>query len=127
MQDDLKYEQEIFDRVVNHLRTQQAVSRSAEVGPMGKPGCAYRGDNGLKCAVGCLISDNAYSPFIEGEPVSAGMVRRALLRSGVRMTTRLEAVLSQLQAVHDTEQIRHWEGWFKDIARRYGLQYKEEK
>lgn len=29
--------------------------------------CAYRGNDGRRCAVGCLITDQAYDPGFEGE------------------------------------------------------------
>jgi hypothetical protein len=49
--------QEIFDTVVTHLRKQNTQS--------GKGGnCFYRLGE-LKCAVGCLISDEDYSPDME--------------------------------------------------------------
>jgi hypothetical protein len=55
-------EQEIFDTVVRHLKKQgrRAVDRGQ---------CVYRHPEGLKCAVGCLISDAEYYPRMEGQPV----------------------------------------------------------
>ena len=46
-------EQQVFDYVVEHLYKQGKPSMSN-----GK--CAYRGENGLKCAAGILISDDVY-------------------------------------------------------------------
>lgn len=57
--------QEIFDKVVDHLFTQGE--------PAMKPytvACRYRGDNGQKCAVGCLIPDDLYDTDMEGHSVS---------------------------------------------------------
>ena len=54
--------QAVFDKVVKHLLTQKRRSES-------KRGCAYRGEDGAMCAVGCLISDKAYDPEIEGHSV----------------------------------------------------------
>ena len=53
--------QQIFDKVATHLLTQNA--RSAAEGS-----CLYRSPSGLKCAVGCLISDSVYATYnIYGE------------------------------------------------------------
>jgi len=49
--------QETFDKVARHLLTQQAKAEQ----PDGN--CAYRGEHGRKCAVGCLISDEEYEQF----------------------------------------------------------------
>lgn len=49
--------QEIFDKVVNHLRKQGHRSLSED----GR--CLYRGSNGDKCAIGCIISDEDYQPW----------------------------------------------------------------
>jgi hypothetical protein len=53
--------QETFDFVITHLRKQG--KRATQGG--GKE-CAYRGDDGTSCAIGCLIPDNIYDPEIEG-------------------------------------------------------------
>jgi hypothetical protein len=52
--------QEIFDKVVDHLATQKKQSRA-----LGNGKCAYRTEDGLKCAAGCLIPDSAYSSDME--------------------------------------------------------------
>lgn len=53
--------QEIFDTVARHLFEQgtQAYNDNIEQ-------CRYRGPGGTKCAVGCLIPDEAYDPEMEG-------------------------------------------------------------
>lgn len=68
---------DIFKHVGKHLLTQNEqslVDRDTD------RSCAYRGDGGLKCAVGCLITDEAYDPAIEGQGV--------LLDDGVHMVWR---------------------------------------
>lgn len=48
----MSLKQELFDRISKHLLKQN--ERSAEhIGGA----CRYRGDNGLKCAVGAIIPD----------------------------------------------------------------------
>lgn len=55
------HKQEIFDTVVNHLINQK--QKSVKEG--NKTNCLYRGPNGLKCAVGCLIPDDVYEEYME--------------------------------------------------------------
>lgn len=51
-------QQEIFDKVVNHLYTQRKQSTHNLV-------CMYRSNDGLKCAVGILIDDEDYIPEMD--------------------------------------------------------------
>lgn len=50
--------QEAFDKVCDHLM--QMIVPSKEDGL-----CVYRGENGLKCAIGTLIPDELYFPSLE--------------------------------------------------------------
>lgn len=99
--------QEIYDKVKAHLLAQ------------GKPAvdwrtsqCRYRAAGGLKCAVGCLIKDEAYAEEIEGTVLpyspwrsdgSLFPIIRALRDSGIDVvesgTTR--HLLRELQRAHD--------------------------
>lgn len=90
--------QEIFNTVVEHLVKQKAMSVDAA------GDCAYRGKNGLKCAVGVLIKDECYDPTIEGKRANSGPVVKALRASGIEasfasMTSNL---LMRLQELHDS-------------------------
>ncbi len=110
--------QEIFDKVVAHLRKQNARSVM-----MLK--CLYRGPNGLKCAVGCLISDDAYSRDLETRVVGASKVQSALLASGVPNDETTIDMLRSLQQTHDYQDISNWEHYFMSIAERYNLKYSQ--
>jgi hypothetical protein len=55
---------EVFLAVKNHLLTQRVRSTIEDDEYLG-PTCAYRGPNGLRCAAGCLIGDDEYTPDIE--------------------------------------------------------------
>lgn len=79
--------QEIFDTVAKHLATQGCQSLSAT------GDCSYRGERGLKCAVGILISDEEYTPFMEGN----GPGHEAL----PNWFGQFESLLRDLQSVHD--------------------------
>jgi hypothetical protein len=56
---------DVFNYVVGHLRKQGC--QSLQEGEDG--GCAYRGDGGTMCAVGCLITDDEYDPRWEGDGI----------------------------------------------------------
>lgn len=63
--------QEAFDKVVAHLVEQKVPSSVTfhMTGPseidQPKAQCLYRGPNGLKCAIGCLIPDEMYFPKMD--------------------------------------------------------------
>lgn len=60
MTDIQKIRQKVFDKALTHLREQGRKS-------MGRGTCAYRGDDGLKCAIGIFISDKKYGVYLEGQ------------------------------------------------------------
>ena len=94
---------EIFDRVKTHLLEQGARARhSTGV-------CAYRAPNGLKCAVGCLITDEAYNDGLEGKNVKSGRVLPALIVSGISTDSTTLHMLTSLQSIHDREAPANWE------------------
>lgn len=117
-------ELKILDRVRSHLLTQGCKS----LGVNGD--CQYRtyGDAAdarpvLKCAIGCLISDSAYNPYMEGATMStvrpaAGRwqgngyhgdhLARALNASGVPATRRIQMLLGSLQEIHDSNRVTSW-------------------
>ncbi len=101
--------QEVFDQVSQHLLTQKqrSVSRSETL-------CSYRGDDGLKCAAGCLIDDKEYSPSMEGLPWIS------LVRYGFANGSHL-LLIEDLQNIHDGFQPEEWKQKLIDVARKYIL------
>jgi len=64
--------------------------------------CCYRTDSGLKCAVGCLITDEHYSSNMEHRPAKDGRVVRAIIESlGIEWNYKVEGLLTAWQAYHD--------------------------
>jgi len=59
--------EEIFDYVEARLKEQRCQSLSPDGHNAGE--CAYRGEEGLMCAVGCLIGDDEYTSGMEGRLV----------------------------------------------------------
>lgn len=111
--------QEIFNRVATHLLRQGAKSMDGDI-------CRYRGPNGLKCAVGCLIDDAHYTPDIEGigvldAPSLHEKLHDALEASGVPAGLETLRMLDALQAIHDSEPVFLWRSNLADLAKRYSL------
>lgn len=90
--------QEVFDTVVRHLHAQGRAARRA-----GDQMCMYRTDDGLRRAVGCLISDDEYTPDMEGMTVTQ------LMDNGQATSVMYEHydLLKELQDVHDTSDNWH--------------------
>ena len=111
--------QAVFDKVVKHLLTQNRRS-------MGKDRCVYRGENGDMCAVGCLISDEAYDPKIEGSSAYNSQVLGKLAESGVPTYRKMLILLAALQYVHDEASISLWRGHLRILAKQHNLTWKDE-
>lgn len=109
--------QETFDTVAKHLLTQGERSESSF-------GCAYRGDGGLKCAVGVLIPEERYYPDMEGASVS----NTPFILNGVaKLMRRLGhdlALLGELQRVHDEHEPDDWRECLEAVAREHGLEWR---
>ena len=85
--------QAIFNKVVQHLRAQK--SQAIDV-----LGCLYRTEDGKKCAIGCLIPDELYTPNIERLGVRSLPV--AFLQKCIPgYSPDDEGLLARLQRVHD--------------------------
>jgi len=111
--------QETFDKVATHLLRQNARSESATT-------CLYRGPNGLKCAVGCLIDDAVYSPEIEGFAVKdVACIKSALRKSGVPTGRKAMDLLVNLQVLHDRFQPVLWREELAKIATDFDLKMTE--
>lgn len=96
---------QIFEKVKNHLLTQKLKSVDAD------GACVYRGENGMMCAVGCLIKDEFYSSHIEGVSVTASKVHFALTQSIGDIEGITDNMLSCLQRIHDDKQPEDWEAY----------------
>jgi len=123
----MKTRQEIFNQVAAHLMTQKAPALIAGE-------CRYRGLDGQKCAVGCLIEDKYYNKEFEGTVVSIlrpnlprqhGLLNAALLASGVDIIrTSVVTLLSELQQLHDNVDAEYWSDELPVIADRLGLTFR---
>lgn len=110
--------QEIFDKVVTHLRTQ---GERAVIEP-GSNQCMYRAPNGFKCAAGCLIKDEFYTSALENKFADCPAVEEALQKSGVNMAERdVWDLVVNLQTVHDNSDPCFWEKQLSSLAKRFDL------
>lgn len=111
--------QDIFNKVANHLLKQKERSLRE-----GSDSCAYRGSNGLRCAIGCLIDDSNYSPNLEGLGAGHDSVCEAIARS---QQTTLEpddwVFLHDLQRIHDAEHVGNWGEELKRFAKNHELEF----
>jgi hypothetical protein len=115
--------QELFETVVNHLRKQN--EKSHKLIDDKNYACLYRSDTGMKCAVGCLIPDDKYSPNMEEKNLYALVYNKE--NEGV-LPSDLKAeflnhfkLLSDLQTLHDNSKIQNWESGFVTLANRYSV------
>ena len=92
--------QEIFDTVSTHLFTQGVQSTTLDDND--RKMCAYRGDNGTRCAIGVLIPDDVYSEHMEGHSVESFIMLPFLNPNNTP-----ELFLTRLQMAHDND--GNWE------------------
>jgi len=96
---------EVFQFIEHHLLTQNAKSIGFEKGI-----CYYRGDNDLKCAAGCLISDDEYTPKFEANNWSTLVQTR-------RVPAAHSKLIRELQIIHDDVPVDSWK-YHLDLLRK---------
>lgn len=109
--------QQVFDQVAVHIIAQGR--RAQDYGS-----CRYRTEDGLKCAVGCLIPDELYDPHLEGASVMRDRVQDTLNKIWTKISPAQYCLLKALQNAHDMTLESSLEGWRKEmirIADAYGL------
>lgn len=140
--------QTIFDRVTHHLLTQKRQAKEDGETPIGvAPTCKYRTSDGLKCAIGCLVTDQYYSPEMEGISLftttsnadcfqaTKKVLLTTLEKSGINIKDDIVFdLLDALQRIHDLEisdlvlnpdfdLVKAWEKKLRTLASDYGLQF----
>ena len=115
---------EVFNKVEAHLLAQGVRSiRKSLI----QDTCAYRGAGGLRCAVGCLIKDEAYSRSLEGIAMWADekeedrqmLLEEALIKSGIDLKPATTYMLSDLQYLHDRKKPKDWEQELQKLRVKY--------
>jgi hypothetical protein len=119
---DLKGKREkIFDRVARHLLTQ--CERATD-----NYGCVYKGPNGLRCAVGCLIPDDKYVITMENKPFNSEEMLAVLpeelhVDRGQLLHGPLFNLLVKLQRIHDRMEPKDWRNALGNIAKENGFHW----
>lgn len=106
--------QEAFDKIATHLMTQRTRARSND-----DVMCAYRNARGQSCAVGCLIPDDVYQPYMEGQRVSSLIHTYPKIRElflGVD-----QQLLYTLQVLHDRYEPETWKHELRERGKLYKL------
>ena len=107
---------EVFNKVEAHLLTQGVRSKSYDA-------CAYRGEMGRMCAVGCLIKEEFYSRRLEGYNITPNVqnnrVQKALTYSGIDLSHRMSRMLMDLQVIHDISNPQDWEQRLQEVRAKY--------
>ncbi len=93
--------QEVYDYVAAHLLTQNAKAQG-EIGSAN--GCLYRAPEGRKCAAGCLIPDDLYTPAMEGRGIADSIVAEGL----ERVPQGALGFLRSAQLIHDHRDPPEW-------------------
>lgn len=88
--------QKAYEKMRAHLIEQGRPAVDAMTGS-----CFYRHESGLKCAVGCLIDDAAYSGSLEDLTSKNEEIHRALESSGWTFDEAGFRFLFEAQLIHD--------------------------
>lgn len=114
--------QQLYETVVLHQRKQGQKShvKLAE----GDYSCRYRGSDGRKCAIGCLIPDDVYKPAMEGGDVSDIIAKDLLPLNLAAEFHKNLRLLSLLQKIHDeSNSFEDWEKQWRMVADDFKLKY----
>lgn len=116
-------QQELFDKIATHLLAQNKKSEADEAIDLEDAlfSCLYRGPNGTKCAVGCIIPDDEYQESWEGMSVS-WIIDSRLSPTLMQYKEHL-SMLSYLQSIHDNYKPDVWRKVLKEAATFWKLDW----
>lgn len=93
---------DVFNQVKEHLLKQGKRSASGHL-------CMYRGDDGLKCAAGCLVADDEYDPAMEGNNWKGALDELKKARKVYPGMSKHSKLIEKLQFIHDRRISFDWE------------------
>jgi len=102
----LKTDEGVFEFVKQHLINQG--QKSVENEDIDHNSCRYRGEENLKCAVGCLIEDHFYDPDMERKEITHDFVK-VIVRQSLPNWKPNWDMLQDLQELHDEHEPEEWE------------------
>lgn len=97
---------EVFDQVKAHLLSQRQTCKEDNI-------CKYRGGS-LKCAAGCLISDEEYSQDLEGNTWYELVEKR-------EVPEKHHTLIKRLQEIHDHTEVYQWEEKLNQLEKEFSL------
>lgn len=98
---------EVFDQVKAHLLSQKQTCKGEDAK------CKYHSGD-LRCAAGCLISEEEYKPEFEGNSWSD------LVRYYNKSRAHCE-LIQKLQDIHDTSPVYLWEKELNELEKELSL------
>ncbi len=109
-------EQEVFNKVCDHLMTQKKAAVRISKNELGErtKTCLYRTASGLKCAIGCLLPDTVNTLEFEGANV-ASLADEVLDAAG--LTNICIGFLERLQDIHDNFKPSLWARELRKFAK----------
>lgn len=107
-------EQEVFDWIAHNLLTQNERSGAEFEGVVT---CAYRGENGRKCAAGWCIANSEYDQNFENT------IWNVLAMDG-KVPKAHESLISSMQCIHDSIPVHLWKDKLRDYTVSYNLDAK---
>jgi hypothetical protein len=111
--------QQVYDKVVKHLRKQGHKALNE------KGLCMYLAPNGDKCAAGCLLLKREYLPELEQKSF-AWILANGAPSIAKRLKIHYD-LIRDLQGTHDHCTISGWEEKFQNIAKTHTLTYTPPK
>ena len=101
--------QEVFDQAAKHLIAQGERSTEHD-----GTACLYLSPDGLKCAAGCFIGDDEYTGEYEANDW-------AILIDEEVAPQIHDALIINLQSIHDRHQPCEWPSLLQELAESLGL------
>lgn len=114
--------QELFTKSVTHLLTQGKKSQRQRIGRSDYQCLYWNPESGDRCAVGCLIPDQAVCQDIDDlrdASILTLIQESELSFPDVHNTT----LLDDLQDCHDEYAVEEWPQRLEEIAKKYGLDF----
>jgi hypothetical protein len=122
-------DEKLFRISADHLISQG--KKSIRIDSRNKERCAYRGVDGTKCAIGVLIDDEHYEPYMEYISVESEGENGLAIRDAIGDTHDdfdfNISMLVRLQRIHDTKDVSDWPNALIDLANKYRINWTPAK
>jgi len=118
--------QRMFNKVAKHLLTQKKKSRTRKANTWDdrmSTLCLYRGKDGLKCAIGCLIPNKLYDKGMEDNSVDELLTKWPKLNKLFEINSKRWVLdfLEELQLIHDQSHPNSWRNKLAELAEQHEL------